>query len=629
MEVPSSPSKRTRVTFDSDVEIVSADDEEALDPLVVQEQLRRAVERHRLGDNIEYERIRAIFATPSDRPNSPAGKVLRIHLQAVLTHVSLLSKDCSTLVNAVLYSEWVGRDDVYYALFVRFLSNLAAAQRGFQSKIMAMLVEMLGPQRTRRLADSKPVRQPRIHKRTMEAIRHITLNVPTAPGALADRIDARLQFEFQKVEDRMTYIRSFMALIEYVPELTSTILNDVLRELIKLDVYVQDSLDDEDDVEEELLQHMSTSQTLLFQSVQTKVEPSSDEDEMTSSDESDVEDDDDADKTTEEIRRKRLKDNVRQVDMIMDILFSYYDKLVGSSSLDARRTAIKQLMNQFHAHILPTYGSRHPQFLIFHFAQSDEITVDDFVTSCVDVLVEKRHSAGVRHAAAAYFAGFVGRGAKVSSSVVHDCMDLLCDKLSLLQKQYEPQCRGPDVKKFGDFYAVFQAILYIFCFRWRDIASPSSDLDDEDDYDEGDHEEYHFSELLRETLYQAIYSGLNPLRICTPVIVEQFARLSQALSLFSLWSKIEENKHVRVVGHWRGMSDLSINQPDRDQSWIGDSGMLEGYFPYDPYHLPISRHWIEEDYVEWKGIPGEQVEDDSDVDGMDLIEEDEDTDDEI
>ena len=611
------------MTFDSDVEIVSADDEEELDPLVVQEQVRRGIERHKVGDHEEYERVRSIFSTPPDKPQAPSAKALRIHLQAVLTNVALLNKDCSNLVSTVLQSEWIGRDDTYYALFVRFLSNLAAAQRGFQSKIMGMLVELLGPQKTRRIPDCKVVRQPRIHKRAMEAIRHIALNVPAVPGVLAERLGARLQFEFDKSEDRMTFIRSFMELINYVPELTSEILNAVLRELIKLDVYVQDSLDDEDDVEEELLQHMSTSQTLLFQTARTKAETISDEDDL-SSDDSD-EDEDEAEPTAEEIQRKQLKENVRQVDMIMDILFNYYDKLVESSSLDARHTAITQLINQFHSHILPTYGSRHPQFLIFHFAQSDEITVDEFVTSCVDVLVSKRHSPSIRHAAAAYFAGFVGRGAKVSGTVVHDCVDLLCDKLGLLQKQYEPQCRGPDVKKFGDFYAVFQAILYIFCFRWRDIASPSSDLDDADDYDEEESESYHFSELLRETLVKAIFSDLNPLRICTPVIVEQFARLTQALSLFSLWSKIEENKHVRVTGHWRGVSDLNINQPDRDQSWIGDNGMLEGYFPYDPYHLPISRHWIEDDYVEWKGIPGEVIEEDSEDEDMG----DDDSDDEI
>lgn len=53
--------------------------------------------------------------------------------------------------------------------------------------------------------------------------------------------------------------------------------------------------------------------------------------------------------------------------------------------------------------------------------------------------------------------------------------------------------------------------------------------------------------------------------------------------------------------------------------------MLEGFFPYDPYHLPISKHWIEGDYVEWRGIPGEENEEsDSDSDGEDDAEDDDD-----
>jgi RNA polymerase I-specific transcription initiation factor RRN3 len=295
--------------------------------------------------------------------------------------------------------------------------------------------------------------------------------------------------------------------------------------------------------------------------------------------------------------------------------------------LTTRDAAIEQVISLFHSLILPTYRSRHPQFLVFHFAQSDPIIVDRFVTSCVAVLVDKKQPHLLRHSAAAYFSGFVGRGAHVSPQVVQDCLELLCDHLTDLRKKYEPVCRGPDLKRFGDFYAAFQAILYIFCFRWRDVASTSSDLesDSELDDDEEEVEVYHFPESLRDSLRMAIYSPLNPLRVCTPVIVEQFAKLTYALQLFYVYPKLEENKHVRVQSSQvRTMADLTISNPDRDLSWMGDNGMLEGYFPYDPYHLPISQHWIEGDYVQWKGIPGEEVNDsDSEDEGMDEDEDEE------
>lgn len=623
MDAPSSPSKRSRVTFDSDVEIVSADEEEDLDPLVVKEQVRRAIERHRLREDESYERIKSIFITPFDKAGAPSTKVLKVHLQALLANVTALNKDCSGLISAVFSSEWIGRDEAYYALFVRFLNNLAAAQRGYQHKMMGMLVDLLGPQKTRRIASAKPVRQTTIHRRVMQAIQYITSNVPSLSAALADRMSSKLEFDFQKAEDRMTYTRNFMAMIKYVPELTSEILTSVLRELIKLDVSVQVDLDDEDDdAEEDILNHMSSSQTLVASQSQDILKSpldSENDDAPTTDDDSDMEDDD-VDPAT--ARRRKLKEDIKQVDLIMDILFQYYAKLTTSSNITTRDTAIEQLIAQFHSHILPTYRARHPQFLVFHFAQSDPIIVDRFVTSCVAVLVDKKQPHLLRHSAAAYFSGFVGRGAHVSPQVVQDCLELLCDHLTTLRKAYEPTCRGPDLKRFGDFYAAFQAILYIFCFRWRDVASSSADLesDSEFDIDEEEVETYHFPESLRDSLRMAIYSPLNPLRVCTPVIVEQFAKLTYALQLFYVYPKLEENKHVRVVTtHARNMSDLMISNPDRDLSWVGDNGMLEGYFPYDPYVLPISRHWIEGDYVTWRGIPGDEQEEESesDAEGMD------------
>lgn len=622
MDAPSSPSKRSRVTFDSDVEIVSADDEEDFDPLVVKEQVRRALERHRFNDNEGYDRLQTLFNTPHEKPNAPSTKTLKIHLQAFLANVTALTKDCNGLVNAIVHSEWVGREESFYALFVRFLNNLAAAQRGYQHKIMSVLVDLLGPQKTRRIEGGKPVRQPLIHRRVLQAIRHITVNVPSAPAALADRVSSRLEFDFQKAEERMTYIRNFMEMIRYVPELTSEILTSVLRELIKLDVAVQVDLDDdEDDAEDDILNYMSSSMTLVpgasHDMLSTGLDDEND-DMSTTDDDSDMEEDEEVDPAT--ARRQKLKEDIKQIDSIMDMLFQYYAKLTNSTTLQVRDTAMEQLLSQFHTLILPTYRARHPQFLVFHFAQSDPIMVDRFVTSCVGVLVDKKQPHLLRHSAAAYFSGFVGRGAHVSSQVVQDCLDLLCDHLTTLRKQYEPSCRGPDIKRYGDFYAAFQAILYIFCFRWRDIASASSDDESDFEVDEDEVETYHFTEGLREALRAAIYSPLNPLRVCTPVIVEQFAKLSHALQLFYVYPKLEENRHVRVTTHWHSLSDLSISNPDRDLSWVGDNGMLEGYFPYDPYHLPMSKHWIEGDYVEWKGIPGEQADDtDSESDtGMDV-----------
>lgn len=616
----SSPSKKHRVKFDADVDIVSADDDDDLDPLVVKEQVRRAIERHYNHDSESYERIKSVFGADSDKESSPSTRILKTHLLALEANISRLGKQCGSLVQAVIQSEWVGKDDNYVTLFVRFLGNLAVAQGGYINSIIGMLVDLLGTEKTRRLPGMRTVRQPKIHKRVLEAIKYITQLIPLASTTLSQRIATKLDFEFKKVKDSMAFVQNFMLLIKYTPEVTSDILNNILRQLIKLDTSIQVELEEDDDeLEEDILQHMSSSQTLAYVERRRSSETSTDDNASyaSSSEEEDSEDEEDADPAVE--RRKKLKEHVRHVDMIMDILFEYYAELISTNNLEARDNAVEQLIAQFNNLILPTYRSRHPQFLIFHFAQSDPARVDRFVTNCISILLDSHHSPALRQTAAAYFSGFVGRGNNVSPALVHDCLDLLCDQLNEFRAKHEKTCFGPNLKRYGDFYAMFQAVMYIFCFRWRDLSMSTLDDDQSDDSDSEDDDTaipkkpYQLPHAMHQAIYAAIYSPLNPLRICTPDIVAQFAKLAMSLELFYLYPKIEENKRVRVTSSWHSIANIDLNGSssgaDRDMSWLGDNGTLEGFFPFDPYHLPISKHWIEGDYVEWRGIPGEEDED--------------------
>ena len=615
LNVPSSPSKRVRVTFDPDIEIVSADDEDDLDPLLVREEVRRAIQRHFAGDDEDYERVKSVFSDSPGKSRRSSTNAIRAHLQAALVHVSSLDKRCNGLVSAILSTEWVGRDENFTAIYTKFLGNLAASQSGYLHRILLSLVDLLGPQKTRRLSDCGIVRQPVIQKRVLSAIHYLTKLIPLASGTLAQIISKKLQYDFAKPEERIMYNKNFLDLIEFVPELKSHILEGITSELVKLDITVQDDLDDVDDeLAEELLKDVSSSQTLVAEASQLslksgKPEADEDEDDMSTTDESEEEDEDSLD--LEKLRRKKTRDAVRQVDALMDMLFAFYDKSANSSALEVRDRTIQELTLHFDNIILPSYRSRHSQFLIFHFAQISPVTVDGFVTSCISTVLDKNQPPIVRQSAAAYMAGFVGRGAHVSPTVVRDCYSLLCDEVDQLREQLDPTCRGPDLKRYNTFYAMFQALMYIFCFRWRDLAIPVSDDDDEDSADENEIE-YHFSDSIRRTIIGAVHSNLNPLRVCTPAIVEQFAKITHALNFIYLFSKIATNKNVRLYFTRAMNENMAINNAERDLSWVGEDGMMEGHFPYDPYQLPLSKKWVEGDYVQWQGIPGEKVEE-SDV----------------
>jgi RNA polymerase I-specific transcription initiation factor RRN3 len=162
-----------------------------------------------------------------------------------------------------------------------------------------------------------------------------------------------------------------------------------------------------------------------------------------------------------------------------------------------------------------------------------------------------------------------------------------------------------------------QALLYIFCFRWRDLTTAAFEHDGTDPADDLDPEDVTFPPSLKEILHQVIYSKLNPLKVCSPVIVSEFARIAHHIRLLFVFPLLETNKRLRM-STFRSISSVSdprYSQVEREFRAGDDGGyQLDAYFPFDPYQLPRSRRWLEGDYVEWRGIPGVDDRNDEDSD---------------
>jgi RNA polymerase I-specific transcription initiation factor RRN3 len=118
---------------------------------VVREEVRRAIQRHRVGDSDAYDRVKEVFAAdPKELEDDgsplydlPTHTSLKNHLLGLFSNISSLDGTCSGLVHVVLASEWVGRDEAYVKLFIRFLGTLAAARGGYLNSILKMLVNGL------------------------------------------------------------------------------------------------------------------------------------------------------------------------------------------------------------------------------------------------------------------------------------------------------------------------------------------------------------------------------------------------------------------------------------------------------------------------------------------------------
>ncbi|MCJ1401574.1 hypothetical protein MMC11_004790 [Xylographa trunciseda] len=595
---PSSPSKRLKVSFDNEVEVKVMDDWEKA-PAVVREEVRRALERHAQGDDSAYDRVKEIYTTKPTAEDAPSSTTLRNYTAALLSSVSGLNRSCSGLVHAVLQSAWIVRDEDYVALFLRLLGNLVSAQGLYLGDVLRMLVGFLvnTPGRDSLVFGESPVPRSRIQNRTHAALRYLLRLIPSASGVLSSILTGLFPHSSDSKRAHVAYVQNLLKVIEYAPELQSETLSLITERLVKIDVQVQVDLEDlADDVGDGVVQGIPNIKSGLLQDVDDEDESEED------TDSSDEEIDPDAQ------RAKDITTNVEKLDCILDILFTYYEPQF-SGSVQVRDTALDILFSQFTTIILPTYRSRHTQFLLFHFAQMSPALIDNFVGACVHFAFDKGRPAIMRQSAAAYLASFVARGIHVPSQIVRDVFDYIGGQLTIYRAEYEPNCRGPDLRRYSNYYSLLQALLYIFCFRWRDLEAGPEEQADDEDIPLADDLAHVWIPGIKETLAQNIFSKLNPLKVCSPAIVNEFAKIANHLGVIYVFHLLETNKRLRLSQFSGPIDrDMTFSIPERETALSGRKDesyqQLDEYFPFDPYHLPRSRRWVEGDYREWKGIPG-------------------------
>ena len=439
-----------------------------------------------------------------------------------------------------------------------------------------------------------------MYSRVHQTLQYILQLIPSAARTLSSVLFSAFPHQTDSCRSHLVYIRNLLLIVDYAPEITSNILNLITERLVKIDVQVQIDLEDLTDEEGE---------TLIDNLPRLKTRSYDDEanDLYEDDSESDSESDEELD---EEIQRtKYTVENVEKMDAILDVMFIHYDRVFSAGSSHKQDSIVEALLCQFKTILLPTHRSRHTQFLLFHFLQRSPSYIDAFVGACADIAFDHKHSALLRQAAAAYLASFLARGNHVPSEIVRDLFDYIGSELVNLRRGSERGCRGPDLRRYSAYYSLVQALLYIFCFRWRDLKYDFGGNEDDEDASISYGQHHQWRPGVKESLSANVFSKLNPLKVCSPAIVTEFARVANHLGVVYVYHLLETNKRIRLshsAGAAQSMSMYGETRRETALSVSTDESQfhLDEYFPFDPYHLPRSKRWIEHDYREWTGIPG-------------------------
>ncbi|KAK7545704.1 RNA polymerase I-specific transcription initiation factor RRN3 [Phyllosticta citricarpa] len=605
--------KKARVSFDPAIEVHVLEDydEKGLD--LIREEVRRAIDNHMAGDSTDYDQIKALFATRPSASDAPSTKLLNKYVVALIGSVNVLGRNCSGLVHAVLDCQWLTRDESFKRLYVTLLGSLTSAQGGYTSQVLQMLVKYFVelPSPAIRHSIDPPVTRPQLRERVHEALKRLLKLIPSASGVLSNILAASFPFAADSTKVHVFYTQNLLQITSYAPELKGAILALITERLVKIDVQIQVDMEDlDEDIEETLVEDV------MNQNEETKITEEDDDD--MSGEDSDDESVTSLDEPTDEKRLKKVRESVGKMDAMIDMLFEYYHQIfVKGTAVDSDAT-FELFISQFTNTLVPTYRSRHTQFLLFHYAQVSTKYIDRFTGACASMVFDSTRPEIMRLTACAYLASFIARGAHVPTTTVRDVFDVLGHQLDNFRVNNEAKCKGPDLRRYAIYYAMAQALIYIFCFRWRELViDETGDLEDEEELLlEG--RDLTWLPGIKENLMRNIYCKLNPLKICSPGIVGQFARIAHHLRFLYVFPLVETNKKLRL-SKTVSSAVLYGGLQERETALsakLGDDALqLDGYFPFDPYSLPRSKRWMEGDYKEWKSIPGmePEAEDDSDT----------------
>ncbi|KAK7952130.1 RNA polymerase I specific transcription initiation factor RRN3 [Apiospora aurea] len=628
---PQSPRKRQRVEFDMNLEIheVGARTVEE-----IKKEICKALDGHAHGDDEDYDILKEavagrqrIYDADDDDYDDELDKILPErrrqelmgYMLALTGFVPRLGRSASGLVKSVLRCQWLGRDDQFATVYTQFLGALVSAQGSYLNLVLEMLVDKFGNSRPADWAipDFPTVTRERMQDRLHQAVCYLLRVFPAANVVLGQVIVSKFPYHDESSRVHLAYVDNLLRLRKYASQLQTDITDLITNRLVHIDVKMQMDMDDLDD-------RLTAMVLMALRSAQANGELPADDDD----DESDAESVDSDDEEDEFNQIKSVKESIEKLDVTLDKLFRLYTPYFDDPDSPEALSTFETLLNEFSHIVLPAYKSRHTQFLVFHFAQQSETLLDLFCGTLINTAFESNRPLVLRQAASAYLASFVARGAMVPGKHVRLVFEVLGHHLDKMRTTYEVNCRGPDVRRYASFYSLTQALMYIFCFRWKDLIQEVPEDVDEDELSSYLDQDITWIPEVKEVLRRNIYSKLNPLKVCSPAIVEQFAPLAHRLRFMYVYPLIEANKRLRLSqfvstsyanGGALRESGLDLN----DESWQ----QLDSYFPFDPYQLPTSKHWVEGDYLPWRNIPGLNPDEEEDSDEEEVVEEeiDEDT----
>ncbi|KAG0236688.1 hypothetical protein BGW42_002850 [Actinomortierella wolfii] len=535
------------------------------------------------------------------------------------------------------------------------MGNIVSAHPIYLSLVLSMLV---GRFRHRSISRSSEhnINPQQQFNRVHQALKYILDLIPTASTTLFPLLVSEFPHKRESYGAHMSYVKNILRVLDYAPVLRSQVLGVVIDRIIQIDVEIQVELEELEDSDTELV---------------FEVELPEEEEEEEEDSESDDDSDSGSDSEGDEVAVLNIKDMTNKLDGMLLLVFTYINNYIEScrhlfTPDGVPPTPIQDLflvlLTIFMKTILHTFKSRHTQFLLFYLTSLSPQFSDYFLGALGQQILDKTQPQVLRVAAAAYMSSYVARAKFLDVRQIGMVIDMLGGfSLQIVEDVDTGSHVQPDAERYAVFYGVVQAMLYIFCFRWKVLFSEdttstgrSSGPGAEDDFGSagmivgsmdspmmtgsanaasgapGAARQWHTG---LQNLQRIVTSRLNPLKMCSENVVKQFARISNNLNFMYVYPILEQNKKLYVPpshsNYQRSLQTSSAtstyggnssNVNGNGSPGSGNNGSeytilpheLDTFFPFDPYRLKQSAYFMDNIYQEWENDDDDSDEEEDD-----------------
>ena len=341
-------------------------------------EVREALASHAAGDSEDYDRLKELFNVPRQNRGSDSDsdeddeeeedttvthKDLSLYVIALTSHVPLLGRSCSGLINAVLRYPWLGRDDLFARAYIQFMAALASAQGSCLALVLSSTIDRFKDTPSSWSLVGLPTVEKGVALQRLHTGFEYLLNL--FPGALpitVRLIGEKFPFADDSKRAHMDYINNLVQITKYAPKMERDVMELILSKVCELDVGMALDLEDDDDTTRAVIAHLERAE--ITKELDEEDGDVSDADSNVS-DESDDED--------EETRRIfAISRKIQTLDAAICRLIEVYSEQFSRGPDSAEVTAcFENLLSDFCNVILPNLKSRQ------YVPPSQEIQLED------------------------------------------------------------------------------------------------------------------------------------------------------------------------------------------------------------------------------------------------------------